>query len=723
MTHPAPQSLRVFSLVLLVQLLICQGCSGGSGNIPDYPESAQALQDLWPPPDHAVSDDQVFVKGNQYLDSGGFVFKAPSPPDAVDLYSSGDISWAMYSSGGYSPEILLQAIRVDFTLEPEPGSMNPAKLYVGLADYTYGGWRWFTGESGSYTVPFVDSQAIISPNGNAFLVACIDGRGSATVEQIVFDRVGDTDLEVPEISSVTADLDQITISWDPVPGATGYNVYRNAARDSEEWELVTTEPVEDTTFVDTTVGRGFMYYYRVSGVNPIESELSDRRDIFSPQADVPLPQNARVVRNTEGSFTIGWDWEGERPSSWHFLLKEVSDFDLFDPIFTATTPGFISSYTFHDLVPGKTYFWRMCARQSGYLGRMTDDELGTTKGLWTWEPVEDVDSGLSPFAVEVVDNDLSVAYLSLDARGRFARRSAGTWDAETVLVSMVDSPGGEGVISSYIDMVYAGGKYLVVGLDSIPADVVGAVGVPGNWTQSRIDGDGGTYDGHPLSGYLVTCAASDTEFVITYQNGITLQLAYQSTPIDVINWTPQTAMWDLNHGNSQFSMAGTTAEVFLLWYEPTTGLLELADYDGGNWNRIEIAAPPESGYGYFNDLTLAADGDWYTPAVDPASFEMRVLSGMAPTWASTPIVSSDRIGEFATMSRWGDGLAMTFKNRDLGIWMFGIYSGGSWEILPLSVPGTDIRRAEIAVLNDTPYLVFHDREDDMIKCAPGTPPE
>ena len=74
------------------------------------------------------------------------------------------------------------------------------------------------------------------------------------------------------------------------------------------------------------------------------------------------------------------------------------------------------------------------------------------------------------------------------------------------------------------------------------------------------------------------------------------------------------------------------------------------------------------------------------------------------------------------MAPWGDRMMAAFRNRDIGIWEFAVYDAGEWEISPLAVPGSFIRRLEVAVLGDTPYIIYHDQDGDMIKCAPGTPP-
>jgi hypothetical protein len=86
------------------------------------------------------------------------------------------------------------------------------------------------------------------------------------------------------------------------------------------------------------------------------------------------------------------------------------------------------------------------------------------------------------------------------------------------------------------------------------------------------------------------------------------------------------------------------------------------------------------------------------------------------------ILSCDRQGDMANKVAVGDRMFSVFKNRDQGFWMLAIYDAGVWKISPISMPGADIRIAKLAAIGDTPYIVYHDQDGDIIKCAPGIPP-
>lgn len=698
------------------------GCGAGTPSTDANPIPDSRSEITWPPEAEAtriVSDDEIILGGSQFSASGGDI--SLSLPSEVIQFSPADtLSYTMYSLAGFSADISLESVQADYVIEDPIGQEGSTQLYFGISDYTRGAWTWYKGNPDSPEIIFPNPVELHSANGNLHLVVVLQGNGIAILSSIAFRRVGDTTLYPPENLVADPEVNQITLSWDPSFGAVGYNIYRNKERDEESYVKLNDALLLEATYLDDTVARNFIYYYRVSAVSFLESEMGERLDVYSPQEDLYFPGNPRVSSNSIDSFTITWDWEGELPDQWAFFRKEMDDFDLYTPIKIINLPNFLRSYTFHNLIPGKTYYWRMCGVSGGKRGRMTNDLPGITQGLWTWEPIEEIGPGINPISVVTVDNDLSVAYIS-GFNANFARRSDGFWASEVALMSMVSN--GNQVITS-VDLAYGNGKYVLVGLDFAPNDVVSATGTPGNWEQVRIDGDGNTGNGHPTSGSNLTVTANDSYFLATYLHDDALDFTYQITPIDDINWTSRTLLWPIYFGDIQYSVASTADNFYLLWYLFQAGNegLKLHSYDDGAWNMVDIFPDGPSEIGHFNDLTMSSSGEWFSTAYDPSTFSMHFVNGTDAPWTSVPAEGSDRKGDNATMAAVGDRMFSVFKNRDQGFWMLGVYDSGVWEISPLSIPGVDIRRAKLAALGDTPYIIFHDQDGDIIKCAPGSPP-
>ncbi len=83
--------------------------------------------------------------------------------------------------------------------------------------------------------------------------------------------------------SLVPDYQRITVQWDPVPGAEGYDVLRSTDPGGENSEMLATG-LSESSFIDYTTEFGTMYYYAVqpAGVVSITSLYSGAESLESP---------------------------------------------------------------------------------------------------------------------------------------------------------------------------------------------------------------------------------------------------------------------------------------------------------------------------------------------------------------------------------------------------------------------------------------------------------
>lgn len=108
-------------------------------------------------------------------------------------------------------------------------------------------------------------------------------------------------VEVPVVQHVNANGDNafVSLSWDAVSGADGYNIYR-APIEGGELTLLS-ERQTDLVLKDDTVTNGTMYYYAVTAV--IGNSESNVLDMVS--ATPAFPINSVIISNCIEDMTIG----------------------------------------------------------------------------------------------------------------------------------------------------------------------------------------------------------------------------------------------------------------------------------------------------------------------------------------------------------------------------------------------------------------------------------
>ncbi len=89
------------------------------------------------------------------------------------------------------------------------------------------------------------------------------------------------------LSAVGSSTPQVTLSWTPAPGATGYNVKRSTASGGPYTSVAN---VVNTNFIDTNVSLAGNYYYVVTGTN-INGESIVNSMEASASAGLPPPWN------------------------------------------------------------------------------------------------------------------------------------------------------------------------------------------------------------------------------------------------------------------------------------------------------------------------------------------------------------------------------------------------------------------------------------------------
>lgn len=135
-------------------------------------------------------------------------------------------------------------------------------------------------------------------------------------------------------SSAGTSSNSVRLSWDSVPGATSYKLWRNGSLLHEGDELA---------FTDNTVTPGSTYLYEVAALDSTRVSEKSSKSVVVPNLPLGKPLNLRTVIKDEQSITIKWDQASEATGYGVYinnaLVTSVSD----------------TSYKFTNLEPNTEY--------------------------------------------------------------------------------------------------------------------------------------------------------------------------------------------------------------------------------------------------------------------------------------------------------------------------------------------------------------------------------
>ncbi len=202
-------------------------------------------------------------------------------------------------------------------------------------------------------------KATVSEETDGQQVYCIATATSATDSSVKTPIQSDIvylstmDTPAPVLSS--AKPQAVTITWDAIDGATGYEVYRRASLADELGEPISSTLTE-TSFTDSSVVVGDTYYYYVKAINSdlsVKSNLSAALEITVPEP-LAVPANVKV---TNGVGKVNITWEAVEGASSYRIYRADSATGSKKLLKAVTT----LSYADTTAVAGKTYYYFVAA--------------------------------------------------------------------------------------------------------------------------------------------------------------------------------------------------------------------------------------------------------------------------------------------------------------------------------------------------------------------------
>ena len=670
-----------------------------------------------------ISDDTITLLGRDWHEKSETAVEVGS---TLEL-NNGESAWGIYALGGFG-QVQPGSVYASFYTDED----MPCRIYLGVADFDSGKWRFMDAGKDDAGFLFPEGGNYTSPAGNCYVAVLRHLEGKAKLYELQFGRLGNTDLESPAGFTATADPGVVHLDWLPVSGAVGYNVYRSYDRKFVNQFRLNEDLISTDEYADENVVNGQLYFYRVTAVAAIESDYSNALSVFVPAVDLPAPQNLRAIDVGDFHFEIAWDWEGPSPGSWQVYIANAPDFDLNPPTYSKVIfqPG-ARSYRFGNLDPGRLYFVRMVARIDGAPGRMTDALPCLTGEQWQWFDIEEIGDGKEPIAAVIADGEICASFM-LHNEVHVARNSGAglPWVVENTDLDKTVGSSGDG-FSTYLDIDYRDGTYLITSVTSQTIDFYAAIGAPGvGWDVELIDKGTGGALASPAAGVDCTLAISDNGYSATGIDVNAYGLFLYSRPFGKDKpWTKQKLRTVPDGYPIAFDMEVREGRLFGSCFDYLERQLYLWSEDTGEF--LQVSDNPE-GWTYglqYTDLERVND-QWTLTGYDGFERDLIMLQDKGdPVWDVDLITDSEdsKTGKAARMEPFRDGLVVVYMGGGIRDWYCSVLHGnGEWETQLMKIGEIDAyERADLKILNDQPVFVVADRITQKVYAIRGNipPPE
>ncbi len=145
---------------------------------------------------------------------------------------------------------------------------------------------------------------------------------------------------------------KITVSWDAIPGAKEYKVYRATSK-TGSFKLMKTVP--GTTYTNTSAAAGKTYYYKVRAIHSNSAANSAYSSVKYRTCDLPQPSISLKSIASSGKIQVSWKAiEGAVSYKVYRATSKNGTYKLMK-----TTSG--TSYTNTSVNPGTTYYYKVKA--------------------------------------------------------------------------------------------------------------------------------------------------------------------------------------------------------------------------------------------------------------------------------------------------------------------------------------------------------------------------
>lgn len=212
---------------------------------------------------------------------------------------------------------------------------------------------------------FVDSDVeLLSTYAYSVSTVTASGESSLTLELIV--SVADASAPAPaqpaNLTATNPTTTSIPLSWDPVPGAVFYRVYRSVYPDREFTEIATPTAAAVT---DTGVAGYATYYYNLiavgaGGLSPLSDTLAIGPRFVNGAKKPKTPKDLAVTART--NYSVSLQWESVADAQGYYVYRSTYRLGEFKLTAVVATNSLVDDFAIY---PESDYFYQVVAVGEG----------------------------------------------------------------------------------------------------------------------------------------------------------------------------------------------------------------------------------------------------------------------------------------------------------------------------------------------------------------------
>lgn len=247
---------------------------------------------------------------------------------------------------------------INFGLTHSKISSDDMAWYVTLMDKN--GSRYSLKSTGYIYVyggtTYTESTPVKLPEGTYYIR--VQAGSSAGVGKEYKLAVNKVTTAKPKITSVKSTAyNKLKVSWNRVPGAEKYYIYRSTSKKGGYEKVKTIQNGTTVSWTDSKVTTGKTYYYKIKAVVKLDKSKATSASAAKSGKAVPA---AATLKAAASSKKVKLTWSKVTGASGYVIYRSTSKKGTYKKIKTVTK-GSTKTYTNSNLTKGKTYYYKIRA--------------------------------------------------------------------------------------------------------------------------------------------------------------------------------------------------------------------------------------------------------------------------------------------------------------------------------------------------------------------------